>query len=164
MEGIQQDNILSTQVIGRQYGLANGVSLTSGEGLAEPSVSWFARNASVDALQVWQPLDIATGLRFSDLAAANDGALTPQVVVNQVASDRLEVKAGDVLEMGWFITEEGQRVKRQADVQVHAVVANEGQGRDGGHTSLQQYSPTCPQHKRLLEAPGDHQSDVPRVG
>ncbi len=56
-KGIQQDNILSTQVIGRQYGLANGVSLTSGEGLAEPSVSWFARNASVDALQVWQPED-----------------------------------------------------------------------------------------------------------
>lgn len=151
-KGIQQDNILSTQVIGRQYGLANGVSLTSGEGLAEPSVSWFARNASVDALQVWQPLDIATGLRFSDLAAANDGALTPQVVVNQVASDRLEVKAGDVLEMGWFITEEGQRVKRQADVQVHAVVANEGQGAMAGTLSPAVFTDLSTA-QRLLEAP-----------
>ena len=152
-QGIEQDDVLSSQVIGRQYGVANGVSLTSEGGLAEPSVSWFARNASVDALEVWQPLDVTTGMRFQDLAAANDGALTPQVVVNQVASDRLEIKAGDILEMGWFVTDDGQRVKRQADVQVHAVVANEGQGAMAGTRSPAVFTDLSTA-QTLLEAPG----------
>jgi putative ABC transport system permease protein len=152
-QGIEQDDVLSSQVIGRQYGVANGVSLTSEEGLAEPSVSWFARDASVDALEVWQPLDVTTGMRFQDLAAANDGALTPQVVVNQVASERLEIKAGDILEMGWFVTDDGQRVKRQADVQVHAVVANEGQGAMAGTRSPAVFADLSTA-QTLLEAPG----------
>ena len=151
-EGIEQDEVLSSQVIGRQYGVANGVSLTSEEGLAEPSVSWFARNASVDALQVWQPLDVNTGMRFQDLASANDGALTPQVVVNQVASDRLEINVGDILEMGWFVTDDGQRVKRQADVQVHAVVPNEGQGAMAGTRSAAVFTDISTA-QMLLEAP-----------
>jgi len=151
-EGIEQDAILSSQVIGRQYGLANGVSLTSDGGLAEPSVSWFARNASIDSLQVWQPLDVTTGLRFQDIAAANDGALTPQVVVNQVASDRLEINVGDILEMGWFVTDDGQRVKRQSDVQVHSIVANEGQGAMAGTRSPAVFTDILTAQK-LLEAP-----------
>lgn len=126
---------LSEGLDGRQYGVSSSVSLAAENGLAEPSVPFFAQNASVDDEGVWAPLGVSSGLRFSDIEALNEQGDTLHVVINTAAAEALEVSEGDVLELGAFVTEEGERIRTSSSVLVHAVVANEGQGAMAGTRS-----------------------------
>ena len=132
---LQQNTGLADDLRGRQFGLTSSVSLSADSGLAEPSVSLFAHNATIDGESVWQALDPANGYRFSDIAAANEVRTTPGVAINDVAADALEVGVGDALELGAFITEDNQRVRTTHSVEVLAVVPNEGQGAMAGTRS-----------------------------
>lgn len=134
-QSLLADSDLTSSLNGRQYGVSASVSLTAPTGLAEPTVALFAHNASVDAAGIWSPLDAATGLRFSALASLNAGSQTPYVVLNEVAAEMLEIGEGDILEMGLFVTEDGQRIRTTHDVVVHAVVPNAGQGAMAGTLS-----------------------------
>ncbi len=132
---LQQNTELADDLRGRQFGLTSSVSLSADSGLAEPSVSLFAHNATIDGESVWQALDPANGYRFSDIAAANEVRSTPGVAINAVAAEALEVGVGDALELGAFVTEDNQRVRTTHSVEVLAVVPNEGQGAMAGTRS-----------------------------
>lgn len=132
---LQQNSELADDLRGRQFGLTSSVSLSADSGLAEPSVSLFAHNATIDGESVWQALDPANGYRFSDIAAANEVRSTPGVAINAVAAEALEVGVGDALELGAFVTEDNQRVRTTHRVEVLAVVPNEGQGAMAGTRS-----------------------------
>ena len=134
-DALTGDAVLSSGLEGRQFGVASSVSLSAENGLAEPSISMFARNASVDDAAVWAAISPSSNLRYSDLVAVNRGAETPSVVLNSVAAETLEVGQGDVLEVGAFVTRDGERVRTTTDVVVFAVVANEGQGAMAGTRS-----------------------------
>ena len=134
-DALTGDAVLSSGLDGRQFGVASSVSLSAENGLAEPSISMFARNASVDDAAVWAAISPSSNLRYSDLVAVNRGAETPSVVLNSVAAETLEVGQGDVLEVGAFVTRDGERVRTTTDVAVFAVVANEGQGAMAGTRS-----------------------------
>ena len=128
---IQSDPLLSSDVLGRQYGLVNVVSLSINDSYAEPSVSWFARDATVDGEGVWSALGEGS-YRYQDLTAANDGALLPQIAMNTMASEALNVSEGDTLTMGFHATSEGERVRQESTVQVRKIVAQSGQGASAG--------------------------------
>ena len=132
---LQQNANLADDLQGRQFGLTSSVSLAANSGLAEPSVSLFANDASIDGEAVWQALDPISGYRFSDLANANEGQTMAGVAINVVAAQALEVKQGDTLELGAFITKDNQRVRTTHSVEVLAVVPNEGQGAMAGTRS-----------------------------
>ena len=134
-QSLSSEPTLSEGLEGRQYGVYSTVSLAAENGLAEPSVPLFARNASVDDEGVWAPLDASTDMRFSDIKAVNGQGDTLHVVLNAAAADVLEVGRGDLLELGAFVSDEGQRVRTSSSVQVHAVVPNEGQGAMAGTQS-----------------------------
>ena len=134
-DAIMDDDVLSTQLDGRQFGVASTVSLSADNGLAEPSIALFARNATVDNAGVWAPLSPTTGLRYSDLVAINQDSETPAVVLNSVAAETLEVSEGDELDVGAFVTRDGERVRTTTQVVVHAVIANQGQGAMAGTRS-----------------------------
>ena len=131
-----EDTSLEPLLKGRQYGWATSVSLTGPDGVGEPSISWFARNSTVDELGIWSPLGGEDGLRFSALSSFNNGAVIPQVAINTAASEALDLEVGDVANMGWYITDEDQqRVRRVREVTIAAIVANEGQGAMAGSQS-----------------------------
>ena len=132
---LQEHPRLSDDLLGRQYGLTSSVSLAAVTGLAEPSVSLFAHNASVDAEGPWEPLDPSSGYRFADIAFSNTARSTPGIAINAATAEALEVSEGDVLELGAFITEDNQRVRVTHDVEVLTVVPNEGQGAMAGTRS-----------------------------
>ena len=129
------DSSLAPHLLGRQYGLSSTVSLAAPSGLAEPSISLFAHNGSVDDEGVWAALDVTTGLRFSALASATAPSQTPVVALNQVAADLLEVGVGEKLQLGAFVTDGDQRVRTETSVLVSAVVPNSGQGAMAGSLS-----------------------------
>ena len=132
---LQEHPVLSDDLLGRQYGLTSSVSLAAATGLAEPSVSLFAHNASVDDEGPWEALDPGSGYRFADIAFSNTARSTPGIAINAATAEALEVSEGDSLELGAFITEDNQRVRVTHDVEVLAVVPNEGQGAMAGTRS-----------------------------
>ena len=132
---LQNHGTLSSHLDGRQYGVVSTVSLAAENGRAEPSVTLFARNATVDDEGIWAPLDPREGLRFSELQAINTQDAIVHVVLNEVAAETLEVAVGERLNLSVFITEDGSRVRTSVSVTVHAVVPNEGQGAMAGTKS-----------------------------
>ncbi len=130
-----QDQRFSGKVDGHQLGIVSSVSLAADNGLAEPSVTLFANNATIDAEAIWAPLDPSNGLRFSDIADANTENGTRRVVLNSVAAETLEVEVGDALDLGVFVSRNNERVRTTALVEVLAVVPNEGQGAMAGTRS-----------------------------
>ena len=134
-EALLGDSNLSKHLSGRQYGYSTTVSLATVDGFAEPTVSLFAHNATVDAEGVWSPLGTDPGLRFESLASLNAGGDEVHVVLNQIAAEQLEVEAGGFLELGAYVTDDGQRVRVVQDVVVHDVVSNVGQGAMAGTLS-----------------------------
>ena len=152
--GIQTHPDLSEQVVGRQHGWVDTVSLTPVEGPGEPTVAWFARNASIDAAGPWSSLGDGA-YRFDDLRRANDGASVLQVALNTVASDSLGADVGDTLRMGYHRTSEsGERVRDTVTVEVTAVVATTGQGALGGTRSPAMFSDLASAHGLLGEDTG----------
>ncbi|DAC23530.1 MAG TPA: hypothetical protein D7H91_00580, partial [Candidatus Poseidoniales archaeon] len=69
-KALGEDQRLSGEVDGRQFGVVTSVSLAAENGRAEPSIALFANNATIDSEAVWAPLDPTGGLRFSDIALA----------------------------------------------------------------------------------------------
>ena len=134
-KALGEDQRLSGEVDGRQFGVVSSVSLAAENGRAEPSIALFANNATIDSEAIWAPLDPTEGLRFSDIALANAQDDLPMVAINAVAAQALEVEVGDVLELGMFVSRDNVRVRTTESVEVMAVVPNDGQGAMAGTRS-----------------------------
>ena len=130
-----QEQRFSGKVTGHQLGIVSSVSLAAENGLAEPSVALFANNATIDGEAVWAPLNPSTGLRFSDIADANAAGGPQMVVLNSIAAQTLEVEVGDALDLGVFVSRDGERIRTTESVEVFAIVPNEGQGAMAGTRS-----------------------------
>ena len=134
-QSLVEDEAVRSGLQGRQYGLAATVSITAPDGLAEPSVALFARNATVDEVGVWSPLHVGDGYRFASLATLNAAGGAPFLAVNEVAAEQLELAEGDAVEIGFFVAREGGMERTSASFIVHRIVPNTGQGAMAGSLS-----------------------------
>lgn len=118
LDSIQAGRFLSTSVV-------------TPDGKADPSVAWFALEHNEGSV-------IGTaeeGLSWFDLEEINRFSATPQVVVNQVFSDELEVGVGDEIQLGWFVRNQNGVERIEENFTIHQVVAMAGQGQLAGTTS-----------------------------
>ena len=118
LDSIQAGRFLSTSVV-------------TPDGKADPSVAWFALEHNEGSV-------IGTaeeGLSWFELEEINRFSTTPQVVVNQVFSDELEVGVGDEIQLGWFVRNQNGVERIEENFTIHQVVAMAGQGQLAGTTS-----------------------------
>ncbi len=135
LDSIQAGRFLSTSVV-------------TSDGKADPSVAWFALEHNEGSV-------IGTaeeGLSWFDLEEINRFSATPQVVVNQVFSDELEVGVGDEIQLGWFVRNQNGVERIEENFTIHQVVAMAGQGQLAGTTSPALFTD-------LLSAQGWQQSE-----
>ena len=131
-DGIQSNGILASSVEAQQQGIVASVSTSSSES-SLTGVTWMAMNSSIDSLEYWPKIGTsADGIRYSTLNEANFFSQNYQVAVNQVLADELNLSKGDRFDLGWYVTDDGQRKRIDAQVEVHSVVANQGQGASAG--------------------------------
>ena len=129
------DDAVGSALQGRQYGITATVSLTAPSGLGEPSVAFFARNASVDEAGIWSPLDLNDGYRFSTLETLNGVEGTPSLAINEVAAEQLELRTGQTVELGFFVVRDGEMMRTSVSFLVDRITPNTGQGAMAGSLS-----------------------------
>ena len=123
---INVDSTLSRQVNGQQQGIISGVSIASSTGKSLPAVTWAAMNSSIDSERVWPKIGGTSGIRFIDLAEVNLISPMPNVAVNQVLAEELELTEGDEVEIGWYVTEDNARKRIEQSFTVFRIVKNAG--------------------------------------
>ena len=106
---INGDTTLSKQVNGQQQGIISGVSIAATSGKSLPAVTWAAMNSTIDDEQIWPKLGGSSGIRFIDLAEVNLISTKPNIAINQVLAEELELAEGDEVEIGWYISEDNAR-------------------------------------------------------
>ena len=114
-----------------QAGRVLSTSVVTSEGKANPSVPWFAFEHQ-DGVTIGSNKD---GLTWFELEEINRFATTPQVVVNQVFSDELEVESGDEIQLSWYVRNQNGIERINENFTIHQVVAMDGQGQLAGTTS-----------------------------
>ena len=134
-QDINTDSTLSRQVNGQQQGIISGVSIAASSGKSLPVVTWAAMNSSIDNEQVWPKIGGSSGIRFIDLAEINLVSSKPNVAVNQVLADELDLVEGDEIEIGWYITEDNSRKRIEELFTVFKIVKNSGMANLAGTKS-----------------------------
>ena len=134
-QDISLDEDLSNLVDGQQQGIISGVSIASQTGKSLPVVTWAAMNSSIDGEQVWPNIGGSNGIRFIDLAEKNLISSQPNIAINQVLADELELVEGDQVEVGWYVTEDNSRKRVEQMFTVHKVVKNAGMANLAGTKS-----------------------------
>ena len=134
-QDINTDAILSKQVNGQQQGIISGVSIAASSGKSLPAVTWAAMNSTIDDEQIWPKLGGSSGVRFIDLAEVNLISTKPNIAVNQVLAEELELAEGDEVEIGWYITEDNARKRIEESFIVHKIVNNAGMANLAGTKS-----------------------------
>ncbi|DAC52092.1 MAG TPA: ABC transporter permease, partial [Candidatus Poseidoniales archaeon] len=134
-QDISSDDGLSNLVEGQQQGIISGVSIASQTGKSLPVVTWAAMNSSIDAEQVWPNIGGSNGIRFIDLAEINVISSQPNIAINQVLADELELTEGDQVEVGWYVTEDNSRKRIEQMFTVYKVVKNAGMANLAGTKS-----------------------------
>ena len=131
-DGIQTNILLNRSIDGQQQGIVASVSVSSSDA-SRTGVTWMAMNSSIDSIGHWPNIGTpSSGVRYTTLRDANSFSETYQVGINEVLADELSLSVGDAFDMGWYVTDDGQRTRIDAQVFVHAIVANEGQGASAG--------------------------------
>lgn len=131
-DGIQTNMLLNRSIDGQQQGIVASVSASSSDA-SRTGVTWMAMNSSIDSIGHWPNIGTSSsGIRYTTLRDANSFSETYQVGINEVLADELSLSVGDAFDMGWYVTDDGQRTRIDAQVFVHAIVANEGQGASAG--------------------------------
>ncbi len=133
---IQSDSSLKSDVIGQQQGIISGVSIQAESGKSIPSVTWVAMNSSIDSAKVWPNIGASKdGIRFIDIEEINRINEIPQVVINRVLADELELEVGQSVELGWYVSDEGTRKRIEQNASIFKVVENEGMANLAGTQS-----------------------------
>ena len=76
-----------------------------------------------------------SGIRFIDLAEVNLISPMPNVAVNQVLAEELELTEGDEVEIGWYVTEDNARKRIEQSFTVFRIVKNAGMANLAGTKS-----------------------------
>ena len=113
-----------------QAGRVLSASVVTSDDRADPSVAWFALEHQ-DGVLIGSN---ENGLTWFELEEVNRFSSTPQVVVNQVFADELGVKAGDEIQLGWYVRNQNGIERIEENFSIHKVVAMAGQGQLAGTT------------------------------
>ena len=132
---INSDASLSSKLDGQQQGIISGVSVTSSLGKSLPVVTWAAMNSTIDSESVWPKIGGTGGVRFIDIAETNAISEIPNVVINEVLSDELDLAKGDIIELGWYVSEDNSRKRVEGSFKVMEVVDNDGMATLAGTNS-----------------------------
>ena len=92
-------------------------------------------NSTIDSESVWPKIGGIGGVRFIDIAEINAISEIPNVVINEVLSDELDLAEGDIIELGWYITEDKSRKRVEGSFKVMEVVDNDGMATLAGTNS-----------------------------
>ncbi len=129
------DGTLSDIIKGQQQGIITGVSVESSAGKSLPVVTWAAMNGTIDSESIWPKIGGNDGIRFVDLEEINRFSSTPNIAINEVLADELEVEQGELIEIGWYVTEDNSRKRVEEMFSVYQVVENEGMANLAGTRS-----------------------------
>lgn len=114
-----------------QAGRVLSASVVTSEDRADPSVPWFALEHQ-DGVRIGSK---ENGLTWFELEEINRFSSTPQIVVNQVFADELDVRAGDEVQLGWYIRSQNGIERVEENFSIHQVVTMAGQGQLAGTTT-----------------------------
>jgi len=133
---IQNDSQLRSDVIGQQHGLISGVSIQAPDGKSIPAVTWASMNSTIDSAKIWPNIGSkSNGIRFIDLEEINRISEVPQIAVNSVLAEELELQVGDSVELGWYVTEEKSKQRIEDNATIYAIVENSGMANMAGTQS-----------------------------
>ena len=101
-----------------QAGRVVSTSVVTAQELADPSVAWFALEHH-DDVRIGSK---EQGLTWFELEEVNRFSSSPQIVVNQVFADELEVDVGEEIQLGWYVrnqngierVEESSKLRRRS--------------------------------------------------
>jgi len=125
-DSITNDSKLSRIIDGQQQGIITGVSVQSDAGKSIPVVTWAAMNATIDGQEIWPKIGGGDGLRFIELEEINRISEVPNIAINEVLADELEVSTGEQIEIGWYVTEDNSRKRVEKMFNIYEVVDNDG--------------------------------------
>lgn len=114
-----------------QAGRVLSTAVVTSEGIANPSVPWFALEHR-DDVRIGSENN---GLTWFELEEINRFAETPQVVVNQKFADELEVRSGDEIQFQWSVRNQNGIERIKENFTIYQIVAMDGQGQLAGTTS-----------------------------
>ena len=92
-------------------------------------------NSTIDSESVWPKIGGSGGVRFIDIAEINAISEIPNVVINEVLSDELDLAKSDIIELGWYVTEDNSRKRVEGSFKVMEVVDNDGMATLAGTAS-----------------------------
>ena len=134
-QAIEANVSLNAIVDGQQQGIISAVSVTTATGKSLPAVTWAAMNSTIDNQAIWPKIGGVSGVRFIDIAEANRIAELPNIAVNQVLADELNLLEGDEVEIGYYLTEDNSRKRIEQKFSVLRVVENSGMANLAGTKS-----------------------------
>ena len=114
-----------------QAGRVTSTSVVTENELADPSVAWFAMEHH-DRVRIGSK---EHGLTWFELEEVNRFSSSPQIVVNQVFADELEVNVGDEIQLGWYVRNQDGIKRVEENFSIYQVVAMAGQGQLAGTTT-----------------------------
>ena len=132
---ISSDGSLSKIIDGQQQGIISAVSIAVTSGKSLPAVTWAAMNATIDNEAVWPKIGGERGIRFIDIAEVNRLEGVPNIAINRVLADELNINLGDNLEVGYYVTEDSARKRVEQTFSVFKVINNAGMGSLAGTQS-----------------------------
>ena len=132
---ISLDDSLSQIIDGQQQGIISAVSIAVTSGKSLPAVTWAAMNSTIDSEAVWPKIGGASGIRFIDIAEVNRLEGNPNIVINKVLADELNINQGDNVEVGYYVTEDNTRKRVEQTFSVFKVINNAGMGSLAGTQS-----------------------------
>lgn len=129
VEDLRNENLENVERF--QAGRVLSTAVVTSEGKANPSVPWFALEHNDDV----RIGSMTEGLTWFELEEINRFSSTPQVVVNQMFADELEVKVGDEVQFQWSVRNQNGIERSIENFTIHQIVAMDGQGQLAGTTS-----------------------------
>ncbi len=114
-----------------QAGRVVSTSVVTAQELADPSVAWFALEHH-DDVRIGSK---EQGLTWFELEEVNRFSSSPQIVVNQVFADELEVDVGEEIQLGWYVRNQNGIERVEENFSIHQVVPMAGQGQLAGTTT-----------------------------
>ena len=114
-----------------QAGRVVSTSVVTAKGTANPSVAWFALEHR-DDVKIGSN---ENGLTWNELEEISRFSSTPQIVVNRIFSDELEVGVNESVQLGWYVRNQNGIERIEQNFTIHQIAEMEGQGQLAGTTS-----------------------------
>ena len=129
VEELRNQNVDAIDSI--QSGRIISASVETSDGIAEPSVPWFALEHQEDTLIG----STSNGLSWFELEEASRFSNRSIIVINRALADELDVDEGDEIQLGWFVRSDEGIERTEQSFLIHDVVSMANQGQLAGTTA-----------------------------